>query len=258
MTRRLRHPPGRPALRRLRPSGASFLSIRRDREGRGPVPAQRAFRTLRTVPTARGRSPLPAADRPTHAAQSGYLPPSRSAGRSSRDSISGTDRTHSLCSARSLSTVPGSQYDRRPAQRGQGRFWSMESTEFSIHTGHERRTVDITSQAAQFVDQRGDGLLSVFVPHATAGLAIMETGAGSDVDLMGALDELLPRDDRWRHRHGSRGHGADHLVPAFVSPSVTIPVEDGRLLLGTWQSIVLVDPNADNSERRIRLSWISG
>ena len=134
----------------------------------------------------------------------------------------------------------------------------MESTEFSIHTGHERRTVDITSQAAQFVDQRGDGLLSVFVPHATAGLAIMETGAGSDVDLMGALDELLPRDDRWRHRHGSRGHGADHLVPAFVSPSVTIPVEGGRLLLGTWQSIVLVDPNADNSERRIRLSWISG
>ena len=134
----------------------------------------------------------------------------------------------------------------------------MESTEFSIHTGHERRTVDINSQAAQFVDQRGDGLLSVFVPHATAGLAIMETGAGSDVDLMGALDELLPRDDRWRHRHGSRGHGADHLVPAFVSPSVTIPVEDGRLLLGTWQSIVLVDPNADNSERRIRLSWISG
>ena len=134
----------------------------------------------------------------------------------------------------------------------------MESTGFSIPPGHERRTVDITSQAAQFVDQRGDGLLSVFVPHATAGLAIMETGAGSDVDLMGALDELLPRDDRWRHRHGSRGHGADHLVPAFVSPSVTIPVEDGRLLLGTWQSIVLVDPNADNSERRIRLSWISG
>ena len=134
----------------------------------------------------------------------------------------------------------------------------METTTISIDTGRQRRTVDITLQAAQFVDGRGDGLLSVFVPHATAGLAILETGAGSDADLLDAIDEVLPRDDRWRHRHGSPGHGADHVLPAFVSPSVTIPVQGGRLLLGTWQSIVLVDPNADNPERRIRLSWIPG
>ncbi len=134
----------------------------------------------------------------------------------------------------------------------------METTTISINTGRQRRTVDITLQAAQFVDGRGDGLLSVFVPHATAGLAILETGAGSDADLLDAIDEVLPRDDRWRHRHGSPGHGADHVLPAFVSPSVTIPVQGGRLLLGTWQSIVLVDPNADNPDRRIRLSWIPG
>lgn len=134
----------------------------------------------------------------------------------------------------------------------------MKTTTISIDTGRQRRTVDITLQAAQFVDGRGDGLLSVFVPHATAGLAILETGAGSDADLLDAIDEVLPRDDRWRHRHGSPGHGADHVLPAFVSPSVTIPVQGGRLLLGTWQSIVLVDPNADNPERRIRLSWIPG
>jgi secondary thiamine-phosphate synthase enzyme len=134
----------------------------------------------------------------------------------------------------------------------------METTTISINTGRQRRMVDITSQAAQFVDGRGDGLLSVFVPHATAGLAILETGAGSDADLLDAIDEVLPRDDRWRHRHGSPGHGADHVMPAFVSPSVTIPVQGGRLMLGTWQSIVLVDPNADNPERRIRLSWIPG
>lgn len=134
----------------------------------------------------------------------------------------------------------------------------METTTISLRTGHQRLTVDITSYAASFVQGRGEGLLSVFLPHATAGLAIMETGAGSDTDLLDALDELLPRDDRWRHRHGSTGHGADHLLPAIVSPSVTIPVEAGRLLLGTWQSIVLVDPNTDNPERNIRLSWIRG
>jgi secondary thiamine-phosphate synthase enzyme len=134
----------------------------------------------------------------------------------------------------------------------------MDTTIISIHTGHERQVVDITTDAAQFADGRGDGLLSVFVPHATAGLAIMETGAGSDADLLDALDKILPRDDRWRHRHGSLGHGADHVMPAFVGPSVTIPVHAGRLLLGTWQSLVLVDPNADNSERHIRFSWIPG
>ncbi|MDH3260364.1 MAG: secondary thiamine-phosphate synthase enzyme YjbQ [Acidimicrobiia bacterium] len=134
----------------------------------------------------------------------------------------------------------------------------MDTTTISLHTGPQRQAVDITAQAALFVDGRGDGLLSLFVPHATAGLAIMETGAGSELDLMDVLDELLPRDDRWRHRHGSRGHGADHVVPALVSPSVTVPVEGGRLLLGTWQSIVLVDPNTDNAERQIRFSWIPG
>ena len=134
----------------------------------------------------------------------------------------------------------------------------METTTVSIHTGRQRRTVDITAHAAQFVHGRGNGLLSVFLPHATAGLAIMETGAGSDIDLLEALDQILPRDDRWRHQHGSPGHGADHVMPAIVSPSVTIPVESGRLLLGTWQSIVLVDSNADNPDRRIRFSWIPG
>jgi secondary thiamine-phosphate synthase enzyme len=132
----------------------------------------------------------------------------------------------------------------------------MDSTTISINTGRGRRSVDVTAFAAEFVSGRGDGLLSIFLPHATAGLAIMETGAGSDVDLLDAIDDVLPRDDRWRHRHGSPGHGADHVLPAFVSPSVTVPVQGGRMLLGTWQSIVLVDPNADNPDRRIRFSWI--
>ena len=134
----------------------------------------------------------------------------------------------------------------------------MDSTTISIHTGRQRRVVDITTRATDFVDGRGDGLLSVFIPHATAGLAIMETGAGSEADLLNALDAVLPRDDRWRHAHGSPGHGADHVMPAFINPSVTIPVQKGQLLLGTWQSIVLVDPNVDNPERRIRLSWLPG
>ncbi len=132
----------------------------------------------------------------------------------------------------------------------------MDIETFSIHTGRQRRVVDVTGAAAEFVSGRGDGLLSVFVPHATAGIAILETGAGSDDDLLDAIDAILPRDDRWRHRHGSPGHGADHVLPAFVSPSTTVPVQDGRLLLGTWQSIVLVDPNADNADRTIRFSWL--
>lgn len=132
----------------------------------------------------------------------------------------------------------------------------MESAMISINTGRRRGTFDITSEAARFVVGKGDGLLSVFLPHATAGLAIMETGAGSEADLLDALDEVLPRDERWRHAHGSHGHGADHVMPAIVSPSMTIPVENGRLLLGTWQSIVLVDPNGDNPDRRIRFSWL--
>lgn len=134
----------------------------------------------------------------------------------------------------------------------------MESTEIRITTGASPAAVDITSEVAGFVRGRGDGLVSVFVPHATAGVAILETGAGSDRDLVHHLDALFPRDDRWSHRHGSPGHGADHVMPAFVSPSVTIPVIDGRMTLGTWQSVVLVDPNGDNPDRRVRLSFLAG
>ncbi len=119
--------------------------------------------------------------------------------------------------------------------------------------------IDVTTEGVTFChDVGGDGLVSVFVPHATAGVALMETGSGSEADLEAALGQLLPRDDRYRHRHGSTGHGADHLVPAFVSPSVTIPVADGRPLLGTWQSVVLVDLNDDNPRRQVRLSFIPG
>jgi secondary thiamine-phosphate synthase enzyme len=122
-----------------------------------------------------------------------------------------------------------------------------------------RRLIDVTSEVVAFCERAGaDGLVSVFVPHATAGIALMETGSGSEADLEAVLERLLPRDDRYRHRHGSTGHGADHLVPAFVSPSVTVPVAGGRPLLGTWQSIVLVDLNDDNPRRWIRLTFIPG
>jgi secondary thiamine-phosphate synthase enzyme len=121
-----------------------------------------------------------------------------------------------------------------------------------------RQFVDITQDAISFCEQNGaDGLLNVFVPHATAGLAIMETGSGSERDLAGVIDDLLPRSRRWTHSHGSPGHGADHLLPAFLAPSVTIPVVDGRPALGTWQSIVLVDFNADNPSRSVRLTFQS-
>ena len=133
----------------------------------------------------------------------------------------------------------------------------MDSTIIHLTTG--RGVFDITRQAADFVAGRGDGLLSVFAEHATAGLAVMETGAGSDADLVDVIDALFPGDDRrWRHRHGSTGHGADHVIPAFISPSLTIPVISGSMTLGTWQSIVLVDPNRDNPNRRVRLSWLAG
>jgi secondary thiamine-phosphate synthase enzyme len=130
---------------------------------------------------------------------------------------------------------------------------------FTVETGRSRGTFDITPEVSAFVAGRGNGLVSVFVPHATAGIAIIETGAGSDADLIDAIDAILPRrDDRYRHRHGAEGHGADHVLPAFVSPSVTIPVEDGRVVLGTWQSVLLVDPNADNPLRSVRLDFIPG
>src|SRR5439155_26379748 len=117
---------------------------------------------------------------------------------------------------------------------------------------------DLTPACEEFVRDEGDGLLSVFLPHATAGLAIIELGSGSEADLMSSHDRLLPRDDRWRHRHGSPGHGADHVVPLLAAPSVTVPVVDGRLALGTWQSIALLDPNPDNDVRTVRLSFLAG
>lgn len=121
-----------------------------------------------------------------------------------------------------------------------------------------RRVIDLTSQVRDFCVAKGDGLCNVFVPHATAGIAVIETGAGSDEDLLDALERLFPRDDRYRHAHGSPGHGADHVLPGLVSPSVTVPVGAGEPLLGTWQSIVLVDLNRDNPRRSVRLSFVSG
>lgn len=133
----------------------------------------------------------------------------------------------------------------------------METTTLHVHTGARRGVTDITSDVHTFVSGRGDGLVSLFVPHATAGVAIIETGAGSDDDFVDAIDRLLPRsDEHYRHRHGADGHGADHVIPGFVSPSVIVPVIEGTMALGTWQSIVLVDPNSDNPQRRVRLSFI--
>jgi secondary thiamine-phosphate synthase enzyme len=126
-----------------------------------------------------------------------------------------------------------------------------------LTTGSSRVT-DLTERAATFVRARGDGLLHLFVPHATAGLALFELGAGSDRDLDELLDRVFPRDDRYVHRHGSEGHGADHLVPVFVSPSLTVPVFNGALALGTWQSIAFVDTNTDNPVRQVRLSFLPG
>ncbi len=134
----------------------------------------------------------------------------------------------------------------------------MDTVEVTVRTGGEPAVADLTAEVARFCAGRGDGLVSVFVPHATAGVAIIETGAGSDADLLAALADLLPRSDRWHHRHGSPGHGADHVLPALIPPSLTIPVVDGRPTLGTWQSIVLVDTNVDNPTRRVRLSFLRG
>ena len=135
---------------------------------------------------------------------------------------------------------------------------AMRSETRSYDTSRTRFT-DITRDLASFVAAQGaDGLVSVFVPHATAGLALMETGSGSERDLEGALERLLPRDARYAHSHGSPGHGADHLLPAFLSPSLTIPVVDGEMALGTWQSVVLVDLNRDNPRREVRFSMLAG
>ena len=134
----------------------------------------------------------------------------------------------------------------------------MESEVRSYRTGGQEVVLDLTRDAAALVDGRGDGLLHVFVPHATAGLAILETGAGSDDDLLAALGDLLPSDDRWRHRHGSPGHGRSHVLPALVPPYCSVPVLGGRLALGTWQSICLVDLNVDNANRDVRFSFLAG
>ena len=134
----------------------------------------------------------------------------------------------------------------------------MYSSVITIRTGTSPSVRDITREAAEFVAGRGDGLLHVFVPHATAGIAVIETGAGSDDDLLTALDGVLPADGRWRHRHGSPGHGRDHVMPAFVAPYATLPVIGGRIALGTWQSICLVDPNGDNATRQVRFSLLPG
>lgn len=134
----------------------------------------------------------------------------------------------------------------------------MRSETLSFTTGARDTVLDITSDCRRFVADERDGLLHVFVPHATAGLAIIETGAGSDDDLLGALEDLLPADDRWRHRHGTPGHGRSHVMPALVPPYASIPVLGGVLQLGTWQSVCLVDLNVDNSVREVRLSFLAG
>jgi secondary thiamine-phosphate synthase enzyme len=131
----------------------------------------------------------------------------------------------------------------------------MESRELRIETG-ERHVTDVTGEVESFCAGLGDGLVHVFAPHATAGLALMELGSGSEADLDEIMTRLLPRDDRYRHRHGSPGHGADHLLPVLVSPSLVLPVLDGRVALGTWQRVAFVDFNTDNPSRHLRLSFV--
>ena len=134
----------------------------------------------------------------------------------------------------------------------------MKSETREYRTGDDDVVLDITDDCAAFVSGAGDGLLQLFVPHATAGIAVIETGAGSDDDLLAALGDLLPADDRWQHSHGSRGHGRSHVMPAVIPPYATVPVIDGSLALGTWQSICLVDLNVDNPDRQVRFSFLSG
>jgi secondary thiamine-phosphate synthase enzyme len=134
----------------------------------------------------------------------------------------------------------------------------VRSETISVRTGSADVVHDLTRECERYVADEDDGLLHVFVPHATAGIAIIETGAGSDDDLLSALEDLLPADDRWRHRHGTPGHGRSHVMPALVPPYATVPVLGGRLALGTWQSICLVDLNVDNPDRDVRLSFLAG
>ena len=135
----------------------------------------------------------------------------------------------------------------------------MDSTTLEVRTGDRFACADLTARINQWVAGRDDGLCTVFVQHATAGVAVFETGAGTEADVERAVADLLPREEgRWQHRHGSPGHGADHVLPALIAPSITIPVLGGRLALGTWQSVVLVDPNVDNADRRVLLTFLAG
>ena len=136
----------------------------------------------------------------------------------------------------------------------------MNTTVLDIRTGSAETVVDLTDDCARFLAEAGaeQGLLNIWVPHATAGVAVLETGAGSDTDLLAILRTLLPADDRWQHRHGSPGHGRDHVLPAFIAPHATVPVLDGALALGPWQSVCLVDTNGDNTSRQVRLSYLAG
>ncbi|MDQ0989353.1 secondary thiamine-phosphate synthase enzyme YjbQ [Streptomyces sp. V3I7] len=136
---------------------------------------------------------------------------------------------------------------------------SFTTRVLNVATGSRERVVDITADCEAFLREAAsgrDGLLNIFVPHATAGIAVIETGAGSDDDLLTALHTLLPADDRWQHRHGSPGHGRDHVLPAIVPPYATLPVLGGQLELGTWQSVCLVDTNVDNTNRQVRLGFL--
>ncbi|NYS21000.1 YjbQ family protein [Streptomyces sp. DSS69] len=136
---------------------------------------------------------------------------------------------------------------------------SFTTTVLHITTGTTERVLDLTRECEEFLTRAAsgrDGLLNIFVPHATAGIAVLETGAGSDDDLLAALHHLLPADDRWQHRHGSPGHGRDHVLPALVPPHATLPVIGGVLELGTWQSVCLVDTNVSKDNRQVRLSFL--
>ena len=132
----------------------------------------------------------------------------------------------------------------------------MKTERLKFNTGRSRQIVDLTGDVQEFIRGEGDGLLSVSVPHATAGLALMELGSGSEADLWDRLDAIMPREDRYVHSHGSKGHGADHLLPVFIAPTLTLPVIDGKVSLGTWQSLVLVDPNVDNPNRQVLLAFL--
>ena len=136
---------------------------------------------------------------------------------------------------------------------------TLDTHVLHVRTGDAFTCHDLTGEIAIWLHGRGDGLCTVFVPHATAGVALFELGSGTEADLKQAMLDLLPRDEgKWRHRHGSPGHGADHVLPAIIAPSITIPVVDGQMTLGTWQHVVLVDPNVDNHIRTVRLAFLSG